>query len=74
MRTLACSKTSGGLTLRSIDDLNAPKKNINYATALEQSPRQRQSVQWLAENRLAILAYNVQVEENGVFSDGLRSF
>jgi antitoxin CcdA len=30
--------------------------------------------QWLEQNRHAIDAYNRQVDEQGVFSDGLRSF
>ena len=29
---------------------------------------------WLEENRRAISAYNAEVAERGVFSDGLRSF
>lgn len=29
---------------------------------------------WLMENRAAIDCYNNHVEEQGVFSDGLRSF
>lgn len=29
---------------------------------------------WLKENADAIKAYNLHVEKNGVFSDGLRSF
>jgi len=40
------------------------------ADALRQSRRDR----WLADNAQAMAAYNVQVEEHGVFSDALRSF
>lgn len=29
---------------------------------------------WKSQNRQAITAYNVQVGEEGVFSDGLRTF
>jgi hypothetical protein len=29
---------------------------------------------WKSRNRQAITAYNVQVAEEGVFSDGLRTF
>jgi antitoxin CcdA len=29
---------------------------------------------WKSQNRQAITAYNVQVDEEGVFSDGLRTF
>jgi len=51
---------------------------INLSATLEQALvevlRQRQREQWLAENQAAIDAYNQQVEAQGVFSDGLRSF
>lgn len=36
--------------------------------------RKRRGEQWLIDNREAIEAYNRFVAENGVFSDGLRSF
>lgn len=52
--------------------------NINLSATLEHALaevlRQRQREQWLAENRAAIEAYNQQIEANGTFSDGLRSF
>lgn len=56
----------------------AKEFNINLSatleTALAEVLRQHQHEQWLAENRDAIDAYNQQVETNGTFSDGLRSF
>jgi antitoxin CcdA len=36
--------------------------------------RKRRGEQWLIDNREAIEAYHQFVAENGVFSDGLRSF
>ena len=52
--------------------------NINLSGTLEQALvetiKQRQSEQWLAENRTAIAAYNEHIEMNGVFSDGFRTF
>lgn len=52
--------------------------NINLSATLEHALaevlRQRQREQWLAENRAAIEAYNQQIEANGTFSDGRRSF
>ena len=52
--------------------------NINLSATLEhalaEALRQRLRHQWLAENRAAIDAYNLQTEANGTFSDGLRSF
>ncbi len=36
--------------------------------------RQPKQAKWLAENREAIDAYNLHIERDGVFSDGLRGF
>lgn len=43
-------------------------------SALREKIRQRQREQWIAENADAIAAYNEDVEQNGVFSDGRRLF
>jgi len=52
--------------------------DINLSSTLEHALtdalKEQRRVQWLAENRPAIQAYNIHVEEHGVFSDGLRSF
>lgn len=52
--------------------------NINLSATLEaalaEQLRAEQRNQWKAENAKAIQAYNSFVEENGVFSDGLRTF
>jgi len=42
--------------------------------ALEDALRQAQRERWLEENAAGIAAYNVQVDEHGVFADTLRSF
>jgi len=42
--------------------------------ALELKLRQQARDLWLTENRAAIDAYNEQVETQGIFSDGLRTF
>ena len=42
--------------------------------ALTEAVRQKQQALWKQENREAINAYNQMVEENGTFSDDLRSF
>lgn len=51
---------------------------INLSATLEQAlveaVRQRQVAQWRLQNKEAIQAYNARVEDEGVFSDGLRSF
>ena len=52
--------------------------NINLSATLEaalaEQLRTEQRNQWKAENAKAIEAYNRFVEDNGVFSDGLRKF
>ena len=42
--------------------------------ALAEVVQRHLAEEWKAQNREAIAAYNQQVEERGVFSDGLRSF
>lgn len=61
------------------DLLNQARElDVNLSATLEQALaeviRQRKQERWLAENREAIGAYNGHVEQNGVFSDRLRSF
>ena len=52
--------------------------NINLSATLEaalaEQLRTEQRNQWRVENAKAIEAYNRFVEDNGVFSDGLRKF
>ncbi len=56
----------------------AREMNINLSATLENElARQlkiKQREQWLKENAKAIQAYNNFVENEGVFSDGIRSF
>ncbi len=56
----------------------AKELNINLSQAVEkylsEMLRETKQQRWLAENREAIAVYNKRVEENGVFSDGLRRF
>ena len=42
--------------------------------ALSETVRDKKRALWLANNLDAIATYNQLVEEQGVFSDGLRSF
>ena len=42
--------------------------------ALEEETRRIREARWREENQAAIDAYNEHVEQDGVFSDGLRSF
>lgn len=51
---------------------------INLSATLEHALtdiiKQKQQQQWLEDNRQAIAQYNQEIENKGVFSDGLRSF
>ena len=42
--------------------------------AVEHELRQLRKREWLEQNENAIHAYNLDVEEHGAFSDGLRTF
>jgi len=42
--------------------------------ALARAVKERLGQRWLEENEGAIQAYNLRVDEQGVFSDGLRTF
>jgi len=52
--------------------------NINLSAVLEEALQQvviaEGQRQWLDSHQQSIATYNQDVEENGVFSDGLRSF
>ena len=56
----------------------ARDKGINLSAlleaAVEHELRQLRGSEWLEENADAIQAYNRDVADHGVFSDGLRSF
>jgi antitoxin CcdA len=56
----------------------ARELGINLSATLEEAlaaeVRSKQREIWLAENQEAIAAYNEQVAQNGVWSDGRRGF
>lgn len=56
----------------------AREMNINLSATLERALaatlREKQQAEWLTENKTAIEAYNQHVDQQSVFSDGLRSF
>ncbi len=74
----AAPKRPTNLTLNSDLLRQAKELDINLSQVLEQAldavVKQKKADQWLQENRKAISQYNADVEKNGVFSDGLRSF
>ena len=56
----------------------ARAEKLNLSRVLEERLleilRERGRVAWLERNRTALEAYNQRVEQDGVFSDGLRRF
>ncbi|MEY4587933.1 MAG: hypothetical protein RL497_9 [Pseudomonadota bacterium] len=56
----------------------AKELDINLSATLEQALtaqlKAKQAQLWLAQNKDAIAAYNQSVDDQGVFSDALRSF
>jgi antitoxin CcdA len=75
---LSAQKHPTNLSINS-DLLNKAKQlDINLSATLEQALteklRYQQQQEWREQNRDSIAAYNDQVESEGVFSDGLRSF
>jgi len=47
---------------------------LRLSVAPKQARRRESAKAWLRRNRGALNAYNRHIEEDGVFSDGLRSF
>ena len=56
----------------------ARSRGIKLSPLLEDAIRERlreeRAEEWRVENQESIAAYNEEVRERGVFSDGLRSF
>jgi antitoxin CcdA len=75
---LSAPKRPANLSVNSDLLKKAKELEINlsatFEAALSATVREKLRAQWLEENREAIQAYNADVEEHGVFSDGLRSF
>ncbi|AGI23320.1 Post-segregation antitoxin CcdA [compost metagenome] len=75
---LQAPKKPTNLSLNSDLLKKARELDVNLSAVLEEAlaeeVKQRLARQWLEQNREAIDSYNRHVEENGVFSEGLRSF
>jgi len=71
-------KRPTNLTVNSDLLKTAKKMKINISATLEDALKskvqQQMSTDWLAENKVAIESYNQFIEDNGVFSDGIRKF
>ena len=71
-------KRAVNLTVRTDLLAEARQYGVNLSAileaALEAVVRDHQREQWKLQHQAAIEAYNAQVDELGVFSDGLRGF
>lgn len=52
----------------------AKARGVNLSALLEKALAEDRARRWLEDNREAIEAYNRDVEERGVWSDGLRTW
>ena len=75
---LQAPKKPTNLTINSDLLAKAKAEDINLSATLEAALADKlvkiRREKWLKENAGAISAYNEFVEENGLFSDGIRSF
>lgn len=71
-------KKSANLTVNSDLLKKAKEYGVNLSavleTALIEQVRKNKGEKWLEENKESIQAYNEHVDNNGTFSDDLRSF
>ena len=75
---MSTSKKAVNLSVDAALLREARDRDINLSAtlerALEEALRQHRRTRWLAENRLAIDAYNEHVAAHRAFADTLRSF
>lgn len=74
----AIPKKATNLTVRTdlLEDARAYKINLSQTleTALAVEVKKRREAEWLEQNKAAIEAYNREIAEHGLWSDGLRLF
>lgn len=77
-RNQTVAKRATNVSVRSDLLAAAREAGINLSATLERALAEDLAAlkrkQWREENSEAIAAYNEYVEENGTFSDGVRSF
>jgi antitoxin CcdA len=59
-----------------LEEARARKINLSQTleTALAAELKKRREAEWLEQNKAAIEAYNREIAEHGLWSDGLRQF
>ena len=76
MSTIA--KKAANLTVRAdlLEEARARKINLSQTleTALAAELKKQREAEWLEQNKEAIAAYNREIAEHGLWSDGLRQF
>jgi antitoxin CcdA len=74
----AVPKKAANLSIRAdlLEEARAYKINLSQTleTALADVVKKEKERRWLEENRPAIEAYNREIAEHGLWSDGLRLF
>jgi antitoxin CcdA len=75
---MSTTKKAANLTVRAdlLEEARAYKINLSQTleTALQAELKKEKEHRWLEENRAAIDAYNRELAEHGLWSDGLRQF
>jgi antitoxin CcdA len=59
-----------------LEEASARKINLSQTleNALAAELKKRREAEWLEQNKAAIEAYNREIAEHGLWSDGLRQF
>ena len=74
----AIVKKAANLTVRAdlLEEARARKINLSQTleAALAVELKKRREAEWLEQNKEAIEAYNREIAEYGLWSDGLRQF
>ena len=72
------AKKAANLTVRAdlLEEARARKINLSQTleNALAAELKKRREAEWLEQNKAAIEAYNREIAEHGLWSDGLRQF
>jgi len=74
----AIAKKAANLSVRAdlLEEARARKINLSQTleAALAVELKKRRETEWLEQNKAAIEAYNREIAEHGLFSDGFRQF
>lgn len=72
------AKKAANLTVRAdlLEEARARKINLSHTleVALAAELKRQREAEWLEQNKAAIEAYNREIAEFGLWSDGLRQF